>query len=292
VVDAFNLTPNEGWLYTVIVKFANRKTGDAFPSQAKLAKVANMSKSSVIRCIAALEKKNLIKVERDVVKGKKQKAVNHYVVLDPYQVAEGSVTQTPRSFPQTLPVVSEVDSNNNQLINTKEQQQPPAESDRPTPPPKPVVVVGSEDSQDWLDKHVEKAAPLRSRRTDADYGRVCVAYENNIGAITQHIGETLSHACDEYPPEWIVEAINESAERNVRNWKYIDAILKNWNVTGRGAPKPGAKPSGSPLGPADPDCPMCEGKGVYSYDVPYGDPRFGKTEVCACRKPGTQEAAA
>lgn len=45
------------------------------------------------------------------------------------------------------------------------------------------------------------------------------------------------------------------------------------------------------LNPADPDCPMCEGKGVYSYDVPYGDPRFGKTEVCACRKPGTQEAA-
>lgn len=46
------------------------------------------------------------------------------------------------------------------------------------------------------------------------------------------------------------------------------------------------------LNPADPDCPMCDGKGVYSYDVPYGDPRFGKTEVCACRKPGTQEAAA
>lgn len=74
------------------------------------------------------------------------------------------------------------------------------------------------------------------------------------------------------------------------SFKHVAGHVREWKI-GEVLKKQAVKVAPS-LPPADPDCPMCEGKGVYSYDVPYGDPRFGKTEVCACRKPGTQEAAA
>ena len=33
----------------------------------------------------------------------------------------------------------------------------------------------------------------------------------------------------------------------------------------------------------DPDCPHCHGAGYVRYDVPVGDPRFGRLEACVCR---------
>jgi len=36
-------------------------------------------------------------------------------------------------------------------------------------------------------------------------------------------------------------------------------------------------------GPGDPECPICHGLGFVGYDVPMGDPRFGKSEICTCR---------
>ena len=36
-------------------------------------------------------------------------------------------------------------------------------------------------------------------------------------------------------------------------------------------------------GPGDPDCPICHGLGFVGYDVPMGDPRFGKSDICTCR---------
>ncbi|MFZ5878452.1 MAG: ATP-binding protein [Chloroflexota bacterium] len=33
----------------------------------------------------------------------------------------------------------------------------------------------------------------------------------------------------------------------------------------------------------DPNCPHCEGAGYVRYDVPVGDPRFGRLESCVCR---------
>lgn len=83
VIDK-GLTPYEGWLYIVILKHANRKTGEAFPGIARLCKLAKMSKSQVLRAISTLEDKSLIRVERDTkpLEGeKRQRAVNHYFIL-------------------------------------------------------------------------------------------------------------------------------------------------------------------------------------------------------------------
>lgn len=113
-----DLTPYEGWLYIVILKHADRKTGEAFPGIARLCKLAKMSKSQVLRAIAALEEKELIGVKRDTkpLEGeKRQRSVNHYFILP----IGGSVSQTlvvvPTSdYPsttQTLGVVPTSDKN-------------------------------------------------------------------------------------------------------------------------------------------------------------------------------------
>lgn len=58
-------------------------------------------------------------------------------------------------------------------------------------------------------------------------------YEQNIGPMTPMLSEELMEAEKTYPPEWIEEAIREAVERNVRNWRYIHAILEKWNTEGR-----------------------------------------------------------
>lgn len=40
-------------------------------------------------------------------------------------------------------------------------------------------------------------------------------------------------------------------------------------------------PKGDAIG--DPNCPHCHGAGYVRYDVPMGDPRFGRLEACVCR---------
>ena len=41
----------------------------------------------------------------------------------------------------------------------------------------------------------------------------------------------------------------------------------------------------------DPNCPHCEGVGYVRYEVPMGDPRFGRLEPCVCRSADIAEGA-
>jgi len=61
-------------------------------------------------------------------------------------------------------------------------------------------------------------------------------YEQNIGPLTPLIADALRDAEAQYPPEWIAEAIQIAVERNARNWKYIQAILRSWKEKGRDEP--------------------------------------------------------
>ena len=58
-------------------------------------------------------------------------------------------------------------------------------------------------------------------------------YEDNIGALTPIIAETLMEAETIYPYSWIKEAFQIAVENNVRKWRYIEAILKSWQEGGR-----------------------------------------------------------
>jgi DnaD/phage-associated family protein len=58
-------------------------------------------------------------------------------------------------------------------------------------------------------------------------------YEENIGAITPMIADTLRDAEETYPARWIEEAIQIAVENNVRSWKYVEAILERWQKGNR-----------------------------------------------------------
>jgi DNA replication protein len=45
--------------------------------------------------------------------------------------------------------------------------------------------------------------------------------------------DKLKDAEQEYPPEWIAEAIGLAVQMNKRNWRYIEAILKRWRTEGK-----------------------------------------------------------
>lgn len=58
-------------------------------------------------------------------------------------------------------------------------------------------------------------------------------YEQNIGVLTPIIADTLVDAEKTYPAGWIEEAMKIAVERNARNWRFIEAILRSWKEKGR-----------------------------------------------------------
>jgi DnaD/phage-associated family protein len=58
-------------------------------------------------------------------------------------------------------------------------------------------------------------------------------YEENIGALTPLIADTLREAEQTYPADWIEDAVRTAVRNNVRRWNYIEAILRSWKEEGR-----------------------------------------------------------
>lgn len=58
-------------------------------------------------------------------------------------------------------------------------------------------------------------------------------YEENIGPLTPIIADELRDAEAAYPAEWIADAIHEAVTANARTWKYVLAVLRNWQERGR-----------------------------------------------------------
>lgn len=58
-------------------------------------------------------------------------------------------------------------------------------------------------------------------------------YEENIGALTPLIADMLRDAEKNYPSIWFEEAFEIAVSRNVRNWKYVNAILNRWKENGK-----------------------------------------------------------
>ena len=59
------------------------------------------------------------------------------------------------------------------------------------------------------------------------------SYEENIGALSPMIAESLKDAEKNFPLPWIEEAIRIAVENNKRNWRYIEAILERWGREGK-----------------------------------------------------------
>jgi phage replication O-like protein O len=62
---------------------------------------------------------------------------------------------------------------------------------------------------------------------NADFAKISEAYEQEFGALTPMIADSIQDAIDTYPPEWIPEAMQIAVASNKRSWKYVEGILKN-----------------------------------------------------------------
>jgi DNA replication protein len=82
-------------------------------------------------------------------------------------------------------------------------------------------------------------------------------YEQNIGPLTPHIADSLRDLEQNYPEEWVVEAIGIAVEQNKRSLAYCEAILRRWQTEGRGE------------GERQPDDPRRFISGKYGDEIEY-----------------------
>lgn len=75
------------------------------------------------------------------------------------------------------------------------------------------------------------ASPL----PNPDKPNIFTLYEQNIGPLTPMVAEILKADAETYPEAWLRDAMREAVSRNIRNWKYVQAILKAWQEKGRDA---------------------------------------------------------
>jgi DnaD/phage-associated family protein len=81
---------------------------------------------------------------------------------------------------------------------------------------------------EWRPSEID-TAPVVLRPTPPNIFRL---YEEHIGPLTPMIAEALGDAEDTYPEQWIAQGFRIAVEKNVRNWRYIAAILRRWQERG------------------------------------------------------------
>ncbi len=78
----------------------------------------------------------------------------------------------------------------------------------------------------------------RNRQQDTDYARICGKFEDNgFGMLTQMMAEEINALMDEFPTDWIDEAMTIAVGANKRQLRYAKGILLKWRADGKEAPK-------------------------------------------------------
>jgi len=78
----------------------------------------------------------------------------------------------------------------------------------------------------WRESARIMSAPMRK-------SNIFKLYEENIGALTPLLSDMLREAEKNYPGMWFEEAFEIAVSRNIRNWKYVEAILARWKEKGK-----------------------------------------------------------
>ncbi len=98
----------------------------------------------------------------------------------------------------------------------------------------PGTTKGREIYQNLLE-NPEAIGDLRvaSVLAEAEKPNIFKLYESNFGALNPMIAETIKADLEIYPIEWLEDAMKEAVDYNARNWRYVQAILRNWQEKGR-----------------------------------------------------------
>jgi len=78
-----------------------------------------------------------------------------------------------------------------------------------------------------------ESARIMSAPVVVEHPNVFKLYEENIGPLTPMIADMLKDAEETYTEAWVAEALEIAVKNNVRNWKYVEAILKRWRDQGK-----------------------------------------------------------
>jgi DNA replication protein len=80
---------------------------------------------------------------------------------------------------------------------------------------------------------LERAGHVREPHAEDLRPSIFRLYEDNIGLLTPLMAEELTLAADQYPEQWLEDALRIAVESNVRNWRYVRGILERWEREGR-----------------------------------------------------------
>ncbi len=80
----------------------------------------------------------------------------------------------------------------------------------------------------WRESAKIMSTSIASRKSN-----IFKLYEENIGVLTPLLSDMLREAEKNYPSEWFEEAFEIAVSRNIRNWKYVEAILARWKEKGK-----------------------------------------------------------
>ena len=80
----------------------------------------------------------------------------------------------------------------------------------------------------WRESAKIMSTPIASRKSN-----IFKLYEENIGVLTPLLSDMLREAEKNYPSLWFEEAFEIAVKNNIRNWKYVEAILTRWKEKGK-----------------------------------------------------------
>lgn len=283
-------------LLLIALADASNDEGYSFPGIGSLVTKVNAARETVLSCIKRLEDSGEIYVDRRRRRGNRYlvasgmsdeariAALRQFFELDADEAHAVVMAMRNKSNHQTK---SKRGNKSNLQTKHKSNHQTNGESrisliDPSNKSNHQTGSVNNHRSKQQDSDHERKASPpesggggnldpetkrrVRQRADDPDMATVCKAYEGNIGLLTERIGRQLSKALDEYPTDWITEAIEIAVDRNKRRWSYARAILERWSSDGKDSPK--AANGSAPPRPAvhfpkpRRDCDTCGGTGM------------------------------
>ena len=96
-----------------------------------------------------------------------------------------------------------------------------------------VARVQRGDASPWVGVELTATANPEEGAPSETRPNIFVLYEQTIGLLQPIIADELRDAEQTYPAGWIDEAFHIAAERNVRHWRYVRAILQRWADQGK-----------------------------------------------------------
>lgn len=133
-------------------------------------------------------------------------------MLDIQNFIGKSSTEADRKREYRARITSEKSKGNINLLNTGHL------SDK-CPDKNPPEIEREKETKKEKEKELEVEARIGQMST------IFKIYEEEIGLITPILSEEIEFYLNEMSPELIIKAISEASTRNIKNWKYIKAIL-------------------------------------------------------------------